>query len=1592
MRAFSIVLLLLAAGTALADGLTDPPDKGGTRPEAISLPSGPGALRGMGESGRVQPATGAVRAEIPVALPPGPKPLLPDLTLRYDSRGGDGPVGVGWSLDVPCVQRRTDLGMPRYADPVAMAPTDELLWNGARLVEVAAGVYRLRDEGELVRLVAEGQGFRVDRPDGTKLYLGSTPASRVADGARTFRWLVERAVDVHGDEARYEYEADQGQRYLARVSWGRGGRDQAEVRLSWGSRPDAFPDARPGFLVTTARRLRSIESFVDDRLVRRVSLGYATGPGLSRLETVQTCGSDGSTCLPTLTLRTTEVDPSSAALVALAPPGIWLGDPDTALVDVDGDALPDVVRLTPDGASLWRNLGPQGFGPEEPLPGAPGVALSSPGVAFQDMDGAGRAALLMAPGSGGALAYFPSTASGLGAPVYGPGGSGLTPNDPAVRWLDLDGDGRVDALRGDPGGWTAWLNQGGGAFGAPLPLVAPLPWLGLTDPHLRLADMNDDGLVDLVYVQSGSVQVMLNLGFGSFGPPEPLAGAPDVQGDDTRLGLTDLTGDGLPDVYYVAPGRLSLWPNLGNGGFGPEVRVAGAPEYDPTTTSIRVADLAAHGTPELVYSNGGMGGPTLVRLDVTHGARPNLLASLDDGFGGRRLFGYRPTGELAADAAITGHPWGRFAPFALLVASNEAEDPGFGGPLERTSFDFRDPFYDAPERAFRGFGGGTEHALGDDHAAGLVTLRQWHTGDGEDEALAGRPMLEEARDESGALLQRTRFSEEAIVSATGLSGELCRVPVESERREEQWEGTDLPLVRRVRQRFDAHGHVLVREEDGRIDRPGGDPGAYVVLTRYAEDDERWILGLVAETETKTQAGARVALERRFYDGAPFAGLPLGAVLRGDLTRRSGWVEGDEQLDLERRQLDAYGNAIVSLDADGRRREVDYDPRFHEWPIEERRFPGAGAVLRFEASVDWATGEVARFVEANGAATSYGRDALGRLVSIARPDDPVGAPSELREYRLGGGPPALIVRRRPEPGGPYSVVHATVYDGLLRKAAELESAEGDRYAVAGRTLRDARGGEALVYEPFFTSGVLEIDPPDGNPRAELFRDPLGRSARRLLPAGGEERWGHAPGLSWHEDPLAVQGLAEGEKTLIDAWGRTVAVVQETPGEGEQTFGFELDPLGRLVSRTSPSGAVATARFDGLGRLVEVVDPDAGRVAWGYDGAGHPLSLQDGRGETLRWGYDGVGRRLTEADGHGHATNYVYDVPAQSGCGAASPGRLVSVTDPTGTSCFGYDARGRLASEAFELDGLTLALGFGHDAADRLTGLTYPDGSEVTFEHDGRAAVTAIPGLLTAASYDAAGEPLSRTFANGLSVTLSRDAAGRETELTAALGGRSLLETSWQLLDTGAPERATDEGGTTSYTLDRLERLSGEVGPYGSLEERIDGEGRLVGRSASPADPRLPGASAGYGSGAGPHALTSDALGGYGYDAAGERTNGRGLSLGYDAAGRLTSASGATFNATYGYGYDGERRTRDVHFGDGRETHVRTLGQYLELRDGVLWKHVFVGGERLASLPGALPAATVAGTGCGSAPGRADASALALVVLALGLKTCGSRRRG
>src|SRR5262249_40318533 len=71
---------------------------------------------GIGEKFAANPVTGTGSMTIPIAISPGRSGFGPQLSLSYDSGVGNGPFGLGWSLSLPSITRKTDKGLPQYQD------------------------------------------------------------------------------------------------------------------------------------------------------------------------------------------------------------------------------------------------------------------------------------------------------------------------------------------------------------------------------------------------------------------------------------------------------------------------------------------------------------------------------------------------------------------------------------------------------------------------------------------------------------------------------------------------------------------------------------------------------------------------------------------------------------------------------------------------------------------------------------------------------------------------------------------------------------------------------------------------------------------------------------------------------------------------------------------------------------------------------------------------------------------------------------------------------------------------------------------------------------------------------------------------------------------------------------------------------------------------------------------------------------------------------------------------------------------------------------------------------------------------------------
>src|SRR5215468_1980348 len=116
----SPLLTVMTATSFLAGGIghasPQRPASGAVTADRLKLPSGPSSVRGLADEPSVDPFYAQLDYQVPIELPGGYGGLAPVLALTYSGSLGNGPMGIGWTLSQPRIQRSTRLGVPRFDD------------------------------------------------------------------------------------------------------------------------------------------------------------------------------------------------------------------------------------------------------------------------------------------------------------------------------------------------------------------------------------------------------------------------------------------------------------------------------------------------------------------------------------------------------------------------------------------------------------------------------------------------------------------------------------------------------------------------------------------------------------------------------------------------------------------------------------------------------------------------------------------------------------------------------------------------------------------------------------------------------------------------------------------------------------------------------------------------------------------------------------------------------------------------------------------------------------------------------------------------------------------------------------------------------------------------------------------------------------------------------------------------------------------------------------------------------------------------------------------------------------------------------------
>lgn len=535
---------------SIGDGFIDPSDV---------LPKLVGATGGSHSVG----VEGSASYTIPIATPAAAGGQQPNLSLAYNSNGGNGTLGFGWNLNGQSRIHRCGKTIKQDGvnTPVNFTSSDQLCMDGQRLIlksgtHGANGAeYRLENE-VFIKVIAQGSTngmpnwFDVKSPDGSSMRYGYNADSRIeANGENdehVLEWAIDRVQDRWSNYRDYTYSenTDGGSYRLDKIEYG--GNLTAttshtnRVQFKYGSRSNGYLGHMLGSTLSNPYVLTQIEVYAGTTKLRFYAMKYevAEHNHVIYLKGVTECSGKNECLYPT------KFEWEEPGIDFQTPATSWLTEDGEDLysggiadnehwADMNGDGRTDRVWKPSNKNDIWVALAngagtgfnnPSKWLDDEVVPDSH-VVYSQGGVReiFADANGDGLTDYLWQPDNADNRLYVAlNTGSDLQAPTVWLRGSVSSPSLPHQTTLDLYYD--VGASNGR---------------------------------HEAFVDLNGDGLVDKVWRPYGEndYYVAVNNGTSFYAPvlwyDANWDSVLSSSYEGKREYYVDVTGDGLPERVWI---------------------------------------------------------------------------------------------------------------------------------------------------------------------------------------------------------------------------------------------------------------------------------------------------------------------------------------------------------------------------------------------------------------------------------------------------------------------------------------------------------------------------------------------------------------------------------------------------------------------------------------------------------------------------------------------------------------------------------------------------------------------------------------------------------------------------------------------------------------------------------------------------------------------------------------------------------------------------------------------------------------------------------------------------------------------------------
>jgi YD repeat-containing protein len=495
--------------------------------------------------------------------------------------------------------------------------------------------------------------------------------------------------------------------------------------------------------------------------------------------------------------------------------------------------------------------------------------------------------------------------------------------------------------------------------------------------------------------------------------------------------------------------------------------------------------------------------------------------------------------------------------------------------------------------------------------------------------------------------------------------------------------------------------------------------------------------------------------------------------------------------------------------------------------------------------------------------------------------------------------------------------------------------------------DARGNVASETHPYYAGAT---------PQVTTFRyDGLDRLVLQTNPDATTRSFVH----DIDRRTLAGTSVPLARATSTDELGRQAVTVQdaaERPVELTRYLGGSpvveqrtYDRVGRLVGLADPANNLWTYQYDLRGLRLQASDPDLGVWAYGYDLAGRLTLQTDARGLDTILTYDALGRMLTKTSERPDTTlEVVTNVYDEVRTGFFNKGGLTSATSTVASvtiasQTFDRDGEGNTARQTWTVPSGTYTATTGFAPGGEVLWKAFPDGDSVgsagtPWTYDAAGRLEAVPGIVTATSFEADGQTSSITYANGVTTSFLYDPGRRwldQVETGNSAGTLLLLDYLRDYLGRISSVTSNRVNQNWTYTYDDLDRLTFADNLNDNLRDQtfgFDAAGNMVSNSAlGTYTYPTPGTAR-------PHAQLTAGSRTYSYDANGNTLSDGTRTLTWDGQNRLLSVNAVSFT----YAPDGMRLRKT-----SGSTTTLYLGADIEKKGSTWTKYIHPDAVRIGS---------------------------------------------